>query len=75
MCSGWPTVDSMRGKVLFVVINTFTKHYLAQFPGLRGALMFTSDIAPHDNSTVFLEPANEQYDTSQVGSSSSDHMA
>jgi hypothetical protein len=56
----------MRGKVLFVVINTFTKQYLAQFPGLRGAIMFTSDIAPHDNSTVFLEPANENYTPDQV---------
>ena len=56
----------MRGKVLFVVINTFTKQYQAQFPGLRGAIMFTSDIAPHDNNTVFLEPANEQYTSDQV---------
>lgn len=56
----------MRGRVLFVVINTFTKQYLAQFPGLRGAIMFTSDITPRDNSTVFLEPANEQYTSDQV---------
>jgi hypothetical protein len=60
----------MRGKVLFVVINTFTKQYLSQFPGLRGAVMFTSDIAPHDNSTVFLEPANEQYTSDQVRAAS-----
>jgi hypothetical protein len=56
----------MRGRVLFVVINTFTKQYLAQFPGLHGAIMFTSDITPRDNSTVFLEPANEQYTSDQV---------
>lgn len=63
---GWPRVDDMRGKVLFVVINTYTKRYMAQFPGLRGALMFVSDIKPHTDDTMFLEPANEKYDASQV---------
>ena len=52
--------------MLFVVINTFTKKYLAQFPGLRGALFFVSDIAPHTDDTVFLEPANEKYTPAQV---------
>ena len=33
--SNWPRVDDMRGKILFVVINTFTPQYLAQFPGLK----------------------------------------
>lgn len=65
-CSGWPRVDDMRGKVLFVAINTYTKRYLAQFPGLRGALLFVSDIAATTEDVVFLEPANEQYDASQV---------
>ncbi len=56
----------MRGKVLFVAINTFTRRYLAQFPGLRGALMFVSDITPTTPDVVFLEPANEKYDATQV---------
>mmetsp|Transcript_6161 Transcript_6161/g.17685 ORF Transcript_6161/g.17685 Transcript_6161/m.17685 type:complete len:445 (+) Transcript_6161:269-1603(+) len=64
--SGWPRVDDMRGKVLFVAINTYTKRYLAQFPGLRGALLFVSDIAATTEDVVFLEPANEQYDASQL---------
>ena len=30
MCRQWPTLASMQGKILFVVINTYAPQYLAQ---------------------------------------------
>lgn len=64
--SGWPKIDDMRGKVMFVVVNTYTKRYLKQYPGLRGAMFFVSDITPTSDNVVFLEPANERYDSTQI---------
>lgn len=58
----------MRGQVMFVVVNTYTKRYLKQYPGLRGAMFFASDITPTSDDIVFLEPANERYDANQVHS-------
>lgn len=53
---------------MFVVVNTYTKRYLKQYPGLRAAMFFASDIKPTSDDIVFLEPANERYDSNQVHS-------
>lgn len=63
---GWPKIDDMRGKIMFVVVNTYSKRYLEQYPNLKGAMFFASDIRPTSDSIVFLEPANERYDSNQI---------
>ncbi len=52
---GWPTVDSARGKVVFLLDNrVFTPIYSQGHPALRGRVLFTNS-APGTPESAFIE--------------------
>lgn len=53
--SGWPTLDSARGKVMFLLDNRkFTAMYAEGHPALRGRVLFTNS-APGTPESAFEE--------------------
>ena len=55
---GWPTLDSARGKVMFLLDNRkFTPMYTEGHPALRGRVLFTNS-APGTPESAFEEQNN-----------------
>ena len=56
--TGWPTVDSARGKVMFYMDNeggNYRTDYLAGHPSLSGRVLFTSSGEGQDDGAVLKE--------------------
>lgn len=55
LAGNWPTLGESRGKVLFLMDNAAKQSdYLAAFPGLHGADLFTN-ASPGDPDAAFIE--------------------
>jgi hypothetical protein len=52
---GWPSVQSSRGKAIFILLATGQMRdlYVAQHPGLSGALMFTLSEESSEEAAIF----------------------
>jgi Phosphoinositide phospholipase C, Ca2+-dependent len=58
----WPTLDSMKGKFVFVLTPEVREQYYEVHPGLEGALAFTSgppEAAGNDTNLLFLQMADD----------------
>ncbi|MFT6318728.1 MAG: hypothetical protein ACJAWG_003387, partial [Candidatus Azotimanducaceae bacterium] len=57
--AGWPTVDSLRGKVIFVLDApaSKTRDYVADHPELKGRVMFVN--LPEESSMASFRIVNE----------------
>ena len=53
---GWPTIDSVRGQVMFLMDNsgTLRNQYRAGHPGLQGRVIFTNAV-PGDDDAAFIK--------------------
>ncbi|MCX5691739.1 MAG: Ca2+-dependent phosphoinositide-specific phospholipase C [Planctomycetota bacterium] len=53
---GWPTINEGRGRFLFVLDEegAIRDRYLAQFPGLRGCVFFTTADPAADHAAIFI---------------------